>query len=128
MRQLTCTAPNRVEWVEVPDPELQLATDALIRPIAVARCEIDPLQILGGPISEGGFALGHEAVAEVLAVGADVGHVRPGDLVVPSFQISCGACPTCAAGRIVSIVDACGTRTTSDSIPPYSMPDSGCIP
>jgi threonine dehydrogenase-like Zn-dependent dehydrogenase len=99
MRQLTCTAPNLVEWVDVPDPELRLATDALIRPIAVARCEIDPLQILSGPVSEGGFALGHEAVAEVLAVGAEVGHVRPGDLVVPSFQISCGACPTCAAGR-----------------------------
>lgn len=98
MRQLTCTAPGVLEWTDVPEPSLQQPTDVLVRPIAVARCEIDPLLILVGPTA-GGFALGHEAVAEVVALGDAVTDFELGQLVLPSFQLSCGACPTCQAGH-----------------------------
>lgn len=97
MRQLTCTAPGVVEWLDVPEPTIVEATDALVRPIAVARCEIDPFLVLVGPTRGASFALGHEAVAEVVAVGDDV-DLSPGDLVLPSFQISCGTCPQCRRG------------------------------
>lgn len=99
MRQLTCTGPGAVAWVDVPEPTLEASTDALVRPVAVARCEIDPLLALVGPTEPAGFALGHEAVVEVVAVGSDVAGLAPGDLVLPSFQISCGACPSCRRGR-----------------------------
>jgi threonine dehydrogenase-like Zn-dependent dehydrogenase len=99
MRQLTCTAPGVVDWVEVPEPEVRDDTDALVRPIAVARCEIDPFLVLAGPGPGGGFALGHEAVVEVVAVGDAVTHVRPGDLALPAFQVSCGTCASCRAGH-----------------------------
>lgn len=99
MRQLTCTAPGVLEWNDVPEPELADDHAALLRPVAVARCELDPLLVLGGPRSEGGFAVGHEAIAEVVAVGDHVSHVRPGDLVACSFQLCCGRCPSCASGR-----------------------------
>ena len=99
MRQLTCTAPGLLEWTDVPEPQLADDHGALIRPIAVARCELDPVLVLGGPRSDGGFAVGHEAIAEVVAVGDHVSHVRPGDLVACSFQLCCGGCPSCAAGR-----------------------------
>jgi alcohol dehydrogenase len=42
--------------------------------------------------------LGHECVAEVVAVGDGVSTVRPGDRVVVPFQISCGACDPCGRG------------------------------
>lgn len=97
MWQLTCTAPGVVEWLDVPEPTLLEPTDVLVRPIAVARCEIDPFLVLAGPTRGPSFALGHEAVAEVVEAGADVGF-SPGDLVLPSFQVSCGTCPQCRRG------------------------------
>jgi threonine dehydrogenase-like Zn-dependent dehydrogenase len=97
MRQLTCTAPGTVEWTDVPEPVLLEPTDVLVRPVAVARCEIDPFLVLAGPTRAPSFALGHEAVAEVVEVGDDVA-LTPGDLVLPSFQISCGTCDPCRRG------------------------------
>ena len=99
MRQLTCTAPGTVEWCEVPEPEIVAPTDALVRPIVVARCGIDPTLIASGPTRADRFALGHEAVVEVVAVGDAVGGVRPGQLALPSFWISCGSCDQCRAAK-----------------------------
>jgi threonine dehydrogenase-like Zn-dependent dehydrogenase len=53
--------------------------------------------------------LGHEAVAEVLAVGSDVRTVRPGDRVVVAFQISCGECDRCRRGLTGSCQAVAGT-------------------
>jgi alcohol dehydrogenase len=99
MRQLTCTAPGVVAWCDVAEPELADPTDVLVRPAAVARCEIDPLLVLVGPTRAAQFALGHEAVTEVVAVGDEVTRAKPGDLVLPSFQMSCGTCVACRRGR-----------------------------
>lgn len=99
MRQLTCTGPGQLEWREVPVPELGGRGEALIRPLAVARCEIDPVLVRAGPASPDGFAVGHEAVAEVVQAGADVSGVAAGQLVFPSFQLCCGKCRACVSGR-----------------------------
>ncbi len=96
MQQLTCTGSGAIRWLDVPDPELSGPTDALVRPVAVARCELDPLLVAVGP-GTAPFALGHEAVAEVVAVGDEV-DLAPGDLVLPSFQLCCGRCTTCRRG------------------------------
>ena len=99
MQQLTCTGPGVVEWREVPEPLLREPTDALVRPVAVARCEIDPLLVLVGPRGADGFAVGHEAVVEVVAVGEGVAGLAVGSLALPSFQLCCGECPTCRRGH-----------------------------
>ena len=99
MRQLTCTRPGVLEWREVPEPVIQEPTDALVRPVAVARCELDPLLVLVGPTSADGFAVGHEAVVEVVAVGDEVADLPVGSLALPSFQVCCGECPTCRRGH-----------------------------
>lgn len=99
MQQLTCTAPGTIEWLAVPEPTIAAPTDVLVRPIAVARCELDPLLVLVGPTGPEGFALGHEAVVEVVAVGDAVTGVAVGQLALPSFQLSCGTCPTCRRGH-----------------------------
>ena len=99
MQQLTCTGPGQVAWCDGPEPQLLEQTDALVRPVAVARCEIDPFLVLAGPTRAPRFALGHEAVAEVVAVGADVRRFDGGELVLPSFQISCGSCAPCRRGK-----------------------------
>jgi L-iditol 2-dehydrogenase len=43
--------------------------------------------------------LGHEAVGEVVRVGAGVTRVAPGDRVVIHHHAACGACRVCAAGH-----------------------------
>ena len=105
MRQLTCTAPGRLEWRDVAAPELSGRDDALIRPLAVARCEIDPMLINAGPAGPDGFAVGHEAVAEVIAVGPGVSSVAVGQLVFSSFQLCCGRCQACADGRTANCAE-----------------------
>jgi alcohol dehydrogenase len=87
-----------VEWCDVPEPTIVEPTDALVRPIAVARCEIDPLLILAGPRRAARFAVGHEAVAEVVAVGDNI-DLAVGTRVLPSFQVSCGSCAQCRRGK-----------------------------
>src|SRR5262249_12671863 len=98
MRQLTCIGPGSIEWRDVPEPRLAGDGDALVRPLAVARCDIDlPLTSGAFPISQP-FALGHECVAEIVALGAGVRGLEIGQRVVVAFQVSCGHCRSCTAG------------------------------
>lgn len=98
MRQLVFVEPGRIAWEDAPEPQLDAPHGALVRPLAVARCDLDPIQGAFG-LFPGPFPVGHETVAEVVAVGAEVRDVRPGDRVVVPFQVSCGACRACAEGR-----------------------------
>ncbi len=99
MRQLEITGARSVEWRDVPAPRPQGDLEALVRPLAVALCDLDAAFLTGAvPIAEA-FAFGHECVAEVVEIGDAVRGVVPGDVVVVPFQISCGACPECLAGH-----------------------------
>lgn len=88
-------------------PELTSDRDAIVRPLAVTRCDLD-LSIVYGVTDwawEGGFGLGHETVGIVTDVGDGVSSFKPGDRVIVPFQISCGECPTCLRGY----TSACAT-------------------
>jgi len=61
--------------------------------------------------------LGHECVAEVLAVGERVRSVKAGERVIVPFQINCGACPSCLAGHTGNCA----------SVPPVSMYGMGLL-
>lgn len=98
MRQLTFIAPGKFEWHDVPAPVLTAATDALVRPIAVARCDLDYYIATGFAPYAGPFAFGHEMVGEVVDAGDAVG-LAPGARVIVPFQISCGACDPCRRGH-----------------------------
>ena len=100
MRQLVFLGPGRAEWQEATEPVIAGALEAIVEPVAVATCDLD-VAILRGRFRAfpGPFPLGHEGVARVTDVGEAVSSVSPGDLVVVPFQISCGTCPACQAGR-----------------------------
>jgi threonine dehydrogenase-like Zn-dependent dehydrogenase len=98
VRQLEITGARAVRWSDVAAPALQGDGEALVRPLAVAMCDLDAAFLTGViPIGEP-FPLGHECVAKVIEVGDAVDGVAPGDVVVVPFQISCGACAACVAG------------------------------
>jgi len=99
MRTLTYLGPDDLDWREAPEPALDSNHAALVRPLAVATCDLDDVIVRGAAPFPAPFVLGHEGVAEVLDVGDAVTTFRPGDRVVVPFQLSCGTCGACAAGR-----------------------------
>jgi threonine dehydrogenase-like Zn-dependent dehydrogenase len=99
MQQLTYTAPSELAWREADEPRLDSDAAALVRPLAVATCDLDALIIAGESPFQPPFAIGHECVAEVLEAGEAVGSLAPGALVSVPFQISCGECAPCRRGR-----------------------------
>jgi threonine dehydrogenase-like Zn-dependent dehydrogenase len=103
MRQLTFTEQKRLEWWDVPEPRIEDAGDALVRPLAVAACDLDPLIAQGLTPFPGPIALGHEFVAEV------VEGPRAGERVCVPFQISCGDCHRCRAGLTSDCASVPGT-------------------
>ena len=99
MQALTYTAPHELEWREAPEPGLDSDRAALVRPVAVATCDLDALIIGGHSPFQPPFPIGHECVAEVVELGDAVGSLAPGQLVSVPFQISCGECAQCRRGR-----------------------------
>jgi alcohol dehydrogenase len=99
MQQLTYTAPDWLEWREADEPQLDSDRAALVRPLAVATCDLDALILAGESPFPAPFPIGHECVAEVIDAGEDAGSLAPGQLVSVPFQISCGECAPCLRGR-----------------------------
>jgi alcohol dehydrogenase len=98
MRRLTFIEPGRLEWQEAPDPVLEGDGEALVRPVAVATCDLDRAIVRGAVPLGGSFPFGHEGVGEVVAVGDDVDGFEPGQLVSIPFQVACGTCERCRRG------------------------------
>jgi threonine dehydrogenase-like Zn-dependent dehydrogenase len=101
MQQLSFIKPGTFEWHDVAYPVIQTATDAIVRPLAVARCDLDLYIATGFVPFPGPFAFGHEMVGEVVDAGEKSG-VTPGQRVVVPFQISCGQCASCKRGFTAS--------------------------
>ncbi|MFF8864774.1 alcohol dehydrogenase catalytic domain-containing protein [Streptomyces sp. NPDC015139] len=100
MRALVYHGPAHISFDRVPDPVIEDPTDALVRIDAATVCGTD-LHIRRGDFPEvkPGTVLGHEAVGEVIAVGAQVHHLRPGNHVIVSSVSACGRCPECRDAR-----------------------------
>ncbi|WP_148616523.1 zinc-dependent alcohol dehydrogenase [Nocardioides rubriscoriae] len=99
MRALVHTGPGDLAWQDLPDVAPP-GHGALVRPLAVARCDLDSAMAAFG-LFPGPYAVGHELVGEVVEVGADV-DLAVGTRVSVPFQVSCGTCVACRAGRTVA--------------------------
>jgi alcohol dehydrogenase len=99
MRSLVCTGPGALEWQDTAGPSLDSDGDAVVRPLAVATCDLDGAMIAGETPFPAPIAMGHEGVAEVVDVGDGVRSLMPGALVTIPFQVSCGECAACLRGH-----------------------------
>jgi alcohol dehydrogenase len=111
MRALSAAPGGRLRWSTSPVPPAPGPDGAIVHPIAVSTCDLDCPLALGRTQFPLPLHLGHECVAEVLAVGEQVGTVRVGERVIVPFQISCGVCHACVAGHTGNCA----------SVPPVSM-------
>ena len=99
MKALTWQASNTVSVEEVPDPQIQEPTDAVIRVTSTAICGSDlHLYEVLTPFMDEGDIIGHEPMGVVEEVGSAVTHIKPGDRVVIPFNVSCGHCFMCRQG------------------------------
>ena len=90
----TCfTGRNSVDVLEVPDPKILNAGDAVVRVSSTTICGSD-LHLYDGyiPTMRKGDILGHEFMGEVVEVGSAVRDLKAGDRVVVPFPIACGQC------------------------------------
>lgn len=100
MRALVFHGPGKKAWEEVADPQIEHASDAIVRVDAVTICGTD-LHILKGDVPEvtEGRILGHEAVGTVMEIGNSVQNLKIGDRVLVSCITSCGSCRYCREGH-----------------------------
>jgi threonine dehydrogenase-like Zn-dependent dehydrogenase len=114
MRSLVLEDTRRLVWREAPEPQRRYEREAIVRPLAVAACDLDQPMIFGRTPFPLPIHLGHECVAEIVE-GPD--GFASGDRVVIPFQISCGTCERCRRG----LTGKCET------VPPLSMYGFGAL-
>ena len=98
MKATVMYGAHDVRIEEVPDAGLSEPTDALVRVTRACICGSDLWPYNSMPRSAVGNRMGHEFVGVVEDVGADVGSVKKGDLVVAPFAWSDGTCEFCQQG------------------------------
>ncbi len=111
MQALHYLGKGQLRWQETPDAVLLEPTDAIVRPLAVAACDLDRSIFAGSAPFKPPFVIGHEFTGEVLARGEHVSSINVGDIVLASFQPSCGTCINCQRGYSAACTE----------VPPTSM-------
>jgi threonine dehydrogenase-like Zn-dependent dehydrogenase len=91
---------KKIKVDDVPEPEIQESTDAIVRVRRSAICGSD-LHVLDGktPGMREGGVIGHEFVGIVRDLGDDVVNHHEDTRVLGSFLIACGTCRHCQAHR-----------------------------
>ena len=98
-------AKREVHVIDHPEPDITSPTQAKMRVLDVGVCgtdrEIITFQYGTPPDGCEYLVIGHESLSEVVAVGAQVTKVKPGDLVVMTVRRPCGheSCIACPASR-----------------------------
>ncbi|MBA8826407.1 glutathione-independent formaldehyde dehydrogenase [Saccharopolyspora lacisalsi] len=99
MRALVYHSPYQVAVEEVEDPRIEAPTDAVVRITSTAICGSDLHMYEGRTDAESGLVFGHENMGVVEEVGSGVTSRRRGDRVVMPFNVACGYCRNCRAGK-----------------------------
>ncbi len=100
MQALLLERPGRFATVKIDDPPAPGPGEALVRVHRVGICGTDIAGYLGKfPFYSYPRIPGHELGVEVLAVGSDVGNVKPGDRCSVEPYLNCQTCHACRQGR-----------------------------
>ncbi|GAB2512220.1 zinc-dependent alcohol dehydrogenase family protein [Microbacterium petrolearium] len=103
--------PRDIRVEEVPDPQLAtegggVGLDAIVRVVVACVCGSDLWPYRGVTEPKTPRRIGHEMIAVVERVGADVSRIKPGDFVIAPFYDCCGECANCRNGFTTSCLEA----------------------
>ncbi len=121
MKAVCFSGTHDITVEQVPDPEIILPTDIIVRVTSTAICGSD-LHLYNGfnPAMRKGDILGHEFMGEVVEVGASVRKVRRGDRVVVPFNIACGQCYFCARDEFSACENSNPNATLPEAVTGYT--------
>ena len=96
MKALVYHGPGKSAWEDMPRPQIETSTDAIVRIENTTICGTD-LHILKGdvPAVTDGRILGHEGTGTIIEVGQGVSRFKVGERVLISCITACGACDYC---------------------------------
>jgi glutathione-independent formaldehyde dehydrogenase len=113
-RAVTYIQPGQVAVRDIPYPKLEIQDGPGVNPANVGRkcnhgtilkvvtsniCGSDQHMVRGRTTAPEGLVLGHEILGEVIEAGPDVEFIKVGDLCSVPFNIACGRCRNCKAGK-----------------------------
>ena len=93
MKAVVAGSPGHIEWIEMDEPTVD-AGGVLLRPLACGICTTDVKLVRAGYQGGPRYALGHELVGEVVAVGHGA-KWQVGDRVAAAPYVPCGVCTYC---------------------------------
>lgn len=99
MKAVVYHEPYSVKVEDVPDARIEDPNDVVVRITTSAICGSDLHMYEGRTGAEPGIVFGHENMGVVEEVGPGVARVRKGDRVVLPFNVGCGFCKNCLAGK-----------------------------
>ncbi len=103
MKALALTGLKKLEFVEVPQPQIKEDTDVLLKLAYVGICGSDIHYYEEGKVGTQvviyPYRIGHECSATVMQVGKAVKNVKVGDKVAVEPAVSCHKCDQCKMGR-----------------------------
>lgn len=108
MRAAVLFGPGDMRLVDDYPVPVPGSNDAIVKIAACAICATDPEILSRGwpnhpPYGE--FIFGHEYAGTVVAVGANVKRVRPGDRVAAEPHLGCGHCANCLDGNYTTCLN-----------------------
>lgn len=99
MNAIQLEKPQQFRRIEIPDTPSPGPAEALVRVLRVGICGTDISGYLGKmPFFSYPRIPGHELGVEVLAVGAGVTHLEPGDRCAVEPYMNCQQCHSCRRG------------------------------
>jgi glutathione-independent formaldehyde dehydrogenase len=96
--------PGKVEVHGIDYPKLALGNrkcehGVILKIVSTNICGSDQHMVRGRTTAPAGLVLGHEITGEIVEKGSDVEFLKVGDLVSVPFNIACGRCRNCKAGK-----------------------------
>ncbi|MFE9171604.1 glutathione-independent formaldehyde dehydrogenase [Streptomyces kebangsaanensis] len=99
MKAVVYEKPFNVTVRDVDDPQIQHPNDVVVRVTSTAICGSDLHMYEGRTAAESGIVFGHENLGIIEEVGSGVTSLSQGDRVVMPFNVACGFCKNCLAGK-----------------------------
>jgi alcohol dehydrogenase len=100
MKAIQLAKPQSFRVIDLPEPDVPATGDAVVKVCRVGICGTDYSGFLGKmPFFSYPRIPGHELGVEVVAVGAGVTNVKPGDRAAVEPYINCQTCYSCIRGH-----------------------------
>lgn len=85
--------------LELPEQKRKCQHGVILKVVCTNICGSDQHMVRGRTTALKGLVLGHEITGEVIELGRDVEYLKKGDIVSVPFNIACGRCGNCKAGK-----------------------------